>query len=117
MPIRPFPWQLKSAEEYNELNDKLESEFGIRVIWHARDCKGRSKAMDKWHCYPVGRGRADKLDREGKPYTILGSLPPSKTMCSVCWMEGILQRADVPFSLRVRLEPSVLDGSAACAVA
>ena len=87
-PVRPFPWQLRSSKEYYELNDDLQNRFGIRLIWRARDCKGRSKAMDEWHCYPVGRGRADKQDREGNPYTVLGSLPPSKTMCSVCWNEG-----------------------------
>ena len=54
----------------------------------ARDSKGRGKALDERHCHPVGRGRADKQDREGNSYTILGWLPPSKTSCSICWMDG-----------------------------
>ena len=50
---------------------RAQRQIGKRVRntrYMARErLQGRSKAMDKRHCYPVGRGRADKLDREGKP--------------------------------------------------
>ncbi|OLP90151.1 hypothetical protein AK812_SmicGene28324 [Symbiodinium microadriaticum] len=88
VPIRPFPWQFKSAKEYYEVQDELEGKYAIRLVSKARDSKGRGKALDEWHCHPVGRGRADKQDREGNSYTILGWLPPSKASCSICWMDG-----------------------------
>ena len=87
-PVRPYPWQLHSYREFREINDDLQNRFGIRLIWRAQECKGRSRAMDEWHCYPIGRGKMEKTDRAGNPDTVLGSLPPSKGMCSVCWSEG-----------------------------
>ena len=65
-PCQPYPWQLRSHREWTELNEDLQNRFGIRLIWRAQDCKGRSRAIDEWLCYPIGRGRADKQD-EGKP--------------------------------------------------
>ena len=71
-----------------EVQDELKEKYAIRLVPKARDSKGRGKALDEWHCRPVGRGRVDKQDREGNNYTILGSLPPSNTLCSICWMDG-----------------------------
>ncbi|CAE7612634.1 unnamed protein product, partial [Symbiodinium sp. KB8] len=66
-PVRPYPWQLHSYREFREINDDLQNRFGIRLIWRAQECKGRSRAMDEWHCYPIGRGKMEKTDRAGNP--------------------------------------------------
>ena len=36
----------------------------------------------------LARGRADLKDNSGKDYVVYGSLPPSKLLCSNCWMAG-----------------------------
>ena len=74
--------------KFYEIQDELEAKYAVRLVSKARDAKGRGKALDEWHCHPVGRGRADKQDKDGSDYTILGSLPPSRTLCSICWMGG-----------------------------
>ena len=67
------------------MQDELEAKYAVHLVSKARDAKGRGKALDEWHCHPVRRGRADKQDKDGSDYTILGSLPPSRTLCSNCW--------------------------------
>ena len=87
-PTRQFPWQLRSYAEFMAIQNSLQDDYGIRLVWKSQEVKGRSKSMDEWRCYPIGRGKMEKTDRSGTPYTVLGSLPPSKNMCSVCWNEG-----------------------------
>ena len=88
-PVHPYPWQLQSYKEFREINDDLQNRFGIRLIWRAQECKGGSRAMDEWHCYPIGRGKMEKTDRAGNPYTVLGSLPPSKVCAQYVGAKGI----------------------------
>lgn len=85
---RKFGWQFRSKNEFRSIEEKLEQRFGVRLVWKNAEVKGKSKAVDDWHCYPLGRGCMEKTDKHGNVYTIKGSLPPSKGMCSVCWTEG-----------------------------
>ena len=87
-PTTRFAWQLRSTREFQELNDALERDYGIRLVWKSQEVKGKSKAVDDWHCYPIGRGKMEKTSRFGVQYTIRGNLPPNKNMCSICWSEG-----------------------------
>ncbi|CAE7250037.1 unnamed protein product, partial [Symbiodinium sp. CCMP2456] len=84
---RNFGWQLRSSKEFHEIENRLQEQFGLRLVWKNTEVKGKSKAMDDWHCYPLGRGCMEKLGRYGH-YTIQGSLPPSKELCSICWTSG-----------------------------
>ena len=71
-PVKPYPWQLRSHKEWCELNDDLQNRFGICLIWRARDCKCRSRAMDEWHRIPFS-GRCH---------------PAKRCVAYVCWNEG-----------------------------
>ncbi|OLP78410.1 hypothetical protein AK812_SmicGene41411 [Symbiodinium microadriaticum] len=87
-PTRRFGWQLQSTREFQSINKSLERDYGIRLVWKSQEVKGKSKSVDDWHCYPIGRGKMEKTTRFGVQYTVLGSLPPNKSMCSICWSEG-----------------------------
>ena len=58
--------------------------------WHGRvrKSKGKSKCVDDFHCFPIGKGKMEKTTKFGVQYTVLGTLPPNKSMCSICWSEG-----------------------------
>ena len=43
VPIRPFPWQLKSECEFYEIQEELEAKYAVRLVSKARDAKGRGK--------------------------------------------------------------------------
>ncbi|OLQ03254.1 hypothetical protein AK812_SmicGene13798 [Symbiodinium microadriaticum] len=87
-PTRRFGWQLQSTREFESINKSLERDYGVRLVWKSQEVKGKSKSVDDWHCFPLGRGKMEKTTRFGVQYTILGSLPPNKSMCSICWSEG-----------------------------
>ena len=87
-PTRRFGWQLQSTREFQSINKSLERDYGIRLVWKSQEVKRKSKSVDDWHCYPIGRGKMEKTTRFGVQYTVLGSLPPNKSMCSICWSEG-----------------------------
>ena len=87
-PTRKFAWQLQSYREFMDINNSLQKDYGIRLVWKSQEVKGKSKSVDDWHCYPIGRGKMEKTTRFGVQYTVLGSLPPNKSMCSICWSEG-----------------------------
>ena len=87
-PTRRFGWQLRSIREFESINQSLERDYGVRLVWKSQEVKGRSKSVDDFHCYPIGRGKMEKVTRFGVQYTVLGTLPPSKSMCSICWSEG-----------------------------
>ena len=49
--------------------------------------------MDGWDRHPTGRGRLNRRGAENEATTtILGSLPPSKDLCSTCWSAGHWRR-------------------------
>ena len=83
-----FGWQLRSTREFESINQSLEQNYGCRLVWKSKEVKGRSKSVDDFHCFPIGRGKMEKVSKYGVPYVVLGSLPPSKSMCSICWSEG-----------------------------
>ena len=86
-PEYPFPWGLESHEEFYEVQEKLEK-FAVRLVSKMQDAKGRGKSLEGWDRHPTGRGRLDlKLQGSTKDETmvILGSLPPSKDLSSMCW--------------------------------
>ena len=87
-PTRRFGWQLQSTREFESINQSLERDYGCRLVWTSQEVKGKSKSVDDWHCYPIGRGKMEKTTKFGVQYTVLGSLPPNKSMCSICWSEG-----------------------------
>ena len=61
---------------------------------HASTCAELSlheygvQSVDDFHCFPIGRGKMEKVSKFGTQYTVLGTLPPNKSMCSICWSEG-----------------------------
>ena len=87
-PTRRFGWQLQSTREFESINQSLERDYGVRLVWKSQEVKGKSKSVDDFHCYPIGRGKMEKVTKFGVQYTVLGSLPPNKSMCSICWSEG-----------------------------
>ena len=87
-PTRRFGWQLKSTREFESINQSLERDYGVRLVWKSQEVKGKSKSVDDFHCYPIGRGKMEKVSKFGVQYTVLGTLPPNKSMCSICWSEG-----------------------------
>ena len=74
--------------EFESINQSLERDYGVRLVWKSQEVKGKSKSVDDFHCYPMGRGKMEKTTKFGVQYTVLGSLPPNKSMCSICWSEG-----------------------------
>ncbi|CAE7351350.1 unnamed protein product, partial [Symbiodinium sp. CCMP2456] len=88
---RKFGWQFRSSKEFHTIEERLQEKFGLRLVWKNTEVKGKSKAMDDWHCYPLGRGCMEKPGKHGM-YTIQGSLPPSKELCSICWTGGHWRR-------------------------
>ena len=93
-PKRKFAWQLQSYREFVAINNSLQDDYGIRLVWKSQEVKGRSKSMDEWHCYPIGRGKMEKTNRFG--------IPPNKNMCAVCWSEG-------PWKTECRLKEMVFE--------
>ena len=87
-PTRRFGWQLQSTREFGSINQSLERDYGVRLVWKSQEVKGKSKSVDDFHCYPIGRGKMEKVSKFGVQYTVLGTLPPNKSMCSICWSEG-----------------------------
>ena len=87
-PTRRFGWQLQSTREFESINQSLERDYGVRLVWKSQEVKGKSKSVDDFHCYPIGRGKMEKVTKFGVQYTVLGTLPPNKSMCSICWSEG-----------------------------
>ena len=87
-PTRRFGWQLRSIREFESINQSLERDYGVRLVWKSQEVKGKSKSVDDFHCYPIGRGKMEKVTKFGVQYTVLGTLPPNKSMCSICWSEG-----------------------------
>ena len=87
-PTRRFGWQLRSTREFESINQSLERDYGVRLVWKSQEVKGKSKSVDDFHCYPIGRGKMEKVTKFGVQYTVLGTLPPNKSMCSICWSEG-----------------------------
>ena len=91
-PEYPFPWGLESEEEFYEVQEKLEK-FAVRLVSKMQDAKGRGKSLEGWDCHPTGRGRLDlKGSTKEDTAVILGSLPPSKDLCSMCWGKGLEER-------------------------
>ena len=87
-PTKKFGWQLRSSREFESINQSLEQKYGVRLVWKSQEVKGKSKSVDDFHCFPIGRGKMDKVTKFGVKYTVLGTLPPNKSMCSICWCEG-----------------------------
>ena len=87
-PTKKFGWQLRSSREFESINQSLEQAYGVRLVWKSQEVKGKSKSVDDFHCFPIGKGKMDKVSRFGTQYTVLGTLPPNKSMCSICWSEG-----------------------------
>ena len=87
-PTRRFGWQLRSTRDFESINQSLEQDYGVRLVWKSKEVKGKSKSVDDFHCYPIGRGKMEKVTKFGVQYTVLGTLPPNKSMCSICWSEG-----------------------------
>ena len=87
-PKKKFGWQLRSLREFESINQSLEQTYGVRLVWKSQEVKGKSKSVDDFHCFPIGRGKMEKVTKFGVKYTILGTLPPNKSMCSICWSEG-----------------------------
>ena len=53
-PTRKFAWQLQSYREFMDINNSLQKDYGIRLVWKSQEVKGKSKSVDDWHCYPSG---------------------------------------------------------------
>ena len=87
-PTKKFGWQLRSSREFESIDQSLEQAYGVRLVWKSQEVKGKSKSVDDFHCFPIGRGKMDKVTKFGVKYTVLGTLPPNKSMCSICWSEG-----------------------------
>ena len=87
-PTKKFGWQLRSSREFESINQSLEQKYGCRLVWKSQEVKGKSKSVDDFHCFPIGRGKMEKVNKFGAKYTVLGTLPPNKSMCSICWSEG-----------------------------
>ena len=87
-PTKRFGWQLRSIREFESINQSLERDYGVRLVWKSQEVKGKSKSVDDFHCFPIGRGKMEKVTKFGVQYTVLGTLPPNKSMCSICWSEG-----------------------------
>ena len=88
-PTKKFGWQLRSSREFESINQSLEQDYGVRLVWKSQEVKGKSKSVDDFHCnFPIGKGKMEKTSRYGVQYTVLGTLPPNKSMCSICWSEG-----------------------------
>ena len=87
-PTKKFGWQLRSSREFESINQSLEQKYGCRLVWKSQEVKGKSKSVDDFHCFPIGRGKMEKVNKYGAKYTVLGTLPPNKSMCSICWSEG-----------------------------
>ncbi|CAE7681231.1 unnamed protein product [Symbiodinium sp. CCMP2456] len=105
-PTTRFAWQLRSTRDFKEINDSLEPDYSIRLVWKSQEVKGKSKAVDEWHCYPIGRGKMEKTNRIGVPYTVRGNLPPNKNMCSICWSEGHW-KSECPLMVSELWEPAL----------
>ena len=87
-PTKKFGWQLTSSREFESINQSLEQNYGVRLAWKSQEVKGKSKCVDDFHCFPIGKGKMEKTTKFGVQYTVLGTLPPNKSMCSICWSEG-----------------------------
>ena len=87
-PTKKFGWQLRSKREFESINQSLEQDYGVRLVWKSQEVKGKSKSVDDFHCFPIGKGKMEKVSKFGVQYTVLGTLPPNKSMCSICWSEG-----------------------------
>ena len=87
-PTKKFGWQLRSSREFESINQSLEQDYGVRLVWKSQEVKGKSKSVDDFHCFPIGKGKMEKVSKYGVQYTVLGTLPPNKSMCSICWSEG-----------------------------
>ena len=87
-PTKKFGWQLTSIREFESINQSLEQNYGVRLAWKSQEVKGKSKCVDDFHCFPIGKGKMEKTTKFGVQYTVLGTLPPNKSMCSICWSEG-----------------------------
>ena len=87
-PKKKCGWQLRSLREFESINQSLEQTYGVRLVWKSQEVKGKSKSVDDFHCFPIGRGKMEKVTKFGVKYTVLGTLPPNKSMCSICWSEG-----------------------------
>ena len=87
-PTKKFGWQLHSSREFESINQSLEQKYGCRLVWKSQEAKGKSKSVDDFHCFPIGRGKMEKVNKFGAKYTVLGTVPPNKSMCSICWSEG-----------------------------
>ncbi|CAE7900519.1 unnamed protein product, partial [Symbiodinium sp. KB8] len=71
-PTRRFGWQLRSTREFESINQSLERDYGVRLVWKSQEVKGRSKSVDDFHCYLIGRGKMEKVSKYGVQYTVLG---------------------------------------------
>ena len=87
-PTKKFGWQLRSSREFESINQSLEQDYGVRLVWKSQEVKGKSKSVDDFHCFPIGRGKMERVTKFGVQYRVLGTLPPNKNMCAICWSEG-----------------------------
>ena len=62
----------------NSLPSTTRSRMTTGSDWYgkAQEVKGRSKSVDEWHCYPIGRGKMERNEQVRSPVHSIGKFTP-----------------------------------------
>ena len=75
-PKKKFGWQLRSLREFESISQSLEQTYGVRLVWKSQEVKGKSKSVDDFHCFPIGRGKMEEVTKVRSQVHDIGDITP-----------------------------------------